>query len=82
MHVLVLCTWLGAYCFVFWGLPGDVLAAPESALCGWEGFILSGRDVLYSQAGWKSCNLLLLLLARELGFRAYGIQQCMRLNDS
>ena len=21
----------------WWDLPGDVLAAPESALCGWEG---------------------------------------------
>ena len=29
-----------AYCFVFWDLPGDVLAAPESALCGWIGVIL------------------------------------------
>ena len=23
-----------AYCFIFWDLPGDVLAAPELALCG------------------------------------------------
>ena len=29
-----------AYCFVTWDLPGDVLAAPESALCGWIGVIL------------------------------------------
>ena len=28
------------YCFIFWDLPGDVLAAPESALCGWIGVIL------------------------------------------
>ena len=28
-----------AYCFIFWDLPGDVLAAPESALCGWIGVI-------------------------------------------
>ena len=25
---------------LFWGLPGDVLAAPASALCGWAGRIL------------------------------------------
>ena len=24
-----------------WGVPGDVLAAPASALCGWKGVILS-----------------------------------------
>ena len=29
-----------AYCFIFWDVPGDVLAAPESALCGWIGVIL------------------------------------------
>ena len=29
-----------AYCFVYWDLPGDVLAPPESALCGWKGVIL------------------------------------------
>ena len=26
-----------AYCFIFWDLPGNVLAAPASALCGWIG---------------------------------------------
>ena len=29
-----------AYYFIRWGLPGDVLAAPELALCGWIGVIL------------------------------------------
>ena len=29
-----------AYCFIHWDLPGDVLAAPESALYGWIGVIL------------------------------------------
>ena len=28
-------------CFIFWDVPGDVLAAPESALCGWIGVVLS-----------------------------------------
>ena len=37
-HRLVLLC-VDAYCFVFWDLPGDVLAAPESALCGWIGVI-------------------------------------------
>ena len=35
-HRLVLLC-VDAHCFVFWDLPGDVLAAPESALCGWIG---------------------------------------------
>ena len=30
-----------AYCFIFWDLPRDVLVAPESALCGWIGVLLS-----------------------------------------
>ena len=38
-HRLVLLC-VNAYCFRFWDLPGDVLAAPESALCGWIGVIL------------------------------------------
>ena len=29
-----------AYYFIFWDLPGGVLAAPESVLCGWIGVIL------------------------------------------
>ena len=29
-----------AHCFILWGLPGDVLAAPEAALWGWIGVIL------------------------------------------
>ena len=39
-HRLVLLC-VDASCFIFWDLPGDVLAAPESALCGWMGVILS-----------------------------------------
>ena len=35
-HRLVL-LWVDACYFIFWDLPGDVLAAPESALCGWIG---------------------------------------------
>ena len=31
---------IDAHCFIFWDLPGDVLAAPEAALCGWIGVIL------------------------------------------
>ena len=38
-HRLVLLC-VDAYCLVFWDLPGDVLAAPESAMCGWIGVIL------------------------------------------
>ena len=29
-----------AYCFIFWDLPGDVQAAPASALCGLTAVIL------------------------------------------
>ena len=36
-RLVLLCA--DAYCFIFWDLPGDVLAAPESALCGWIGVI-------------------------------------------
>ena len=43
---------------------GDVLAAPESAMCGWIGVILlslslytCGSNHLSSQAGWNRCNL-------------------------
>ena len=39
IHRLVLLC-VAANCFVFWDLPGDVLAAPESVLCGWMGVIL------------------------------------------
>ena len=35
-HRLVLLC-VDAHCFVFWDVPGDGLAAPESALCGWIG---------------------------------------------
>ena len=38
-HRLVLLC-IDAHCFIFWELPGGVLAAPESALCGWIGVIL------------------------------------------
>ena len=29
--------------FIFWDVPGDVLAAPGSALCGWIGVVLLDR---------------------------------------
>ena len=35
-HRLVLLC-VDAHCFICWDLPGDVLAAPGSALCGWIG---------------------------------------------
>ena len=35
--LVLLC--VDAYCIILWDLPGDVLAAPESALCGWIGGI-------------------------------------------
>ena len=31
---------IDAHCFICWDVPGDVLAAPESGLCGWTGVIL------------------------------------------
>ena len=37
-RVIFLCA--DAYHFISWDLPGDVLAAPASALCGWNGVIL------------------------------------------
>ena len=44
IHALVfLC--VDAHCFIFWDLPGDVLATPESALCGWRGVILRSLSV-------------------------------------
>ena len=33
LHKLVLLC-VDVHCFIFWDLPGDVLAAPELALCG------------------------------------------------
>ena len=36
-RLVLLC--VGAHRFIFWDVPGDVLAAPESALCGWIGVI-------------------------------------------
>ena len=38
-HRLVLLC-VDAYCFIFWDVPGNVLAAPASALCGWIGVTL------------------------------------------
>ena len=38
-HRLVLLC-VDAYCFILWDVPGDVLAAPESPLCGLIGVIL------------------------------------------
>ena len=51
-RLVLLCVY--AYCFIFWDLPGDVLAAPESAI----GVILRCRgNHLLSHAGWNRCNL-------------------------
>ena len=38
-----------AYYFIFWDLPGDVLAAPESALCGWRGVRLLSLSLLVTR---------------------------------
>ena len=43
-HVLVLLC-VDAHCFIFWNPPGDVLAAPESALCGWTGVTPLSRSL-------------------------------------
>ena len=48
-HRLVLLC-VGAYRFIFWDLPGDVPAAPESALCGWMGVILLSVCLSCSQS--------------------------------
>ena len=48
-HRLVLCA--DANCFVFWDLPGDVLAAPELALCGWIGVIRFSLSLFLSMEG-------------------------------
>ena len=37
-HRLVLLC-VDAHCSIVWDLPGDVLAAPDSALCGWNAVI-------------------------------------------
>ena len=51
-HRLVLLC-VDAYCFICWDLPGDVLAAPESALCGWKGVTLLSLSLFsLSQPGW------------------------------
>ena len=47
-HRLVLLC-VGAYCFIFWDLPGDVPTAPESALCGWIGVILHSLSLSRSK---------------------------------
>ena len=71
-HRLVLLC-IDAHCFIFWDLPGDVLAAPESALwldrCNTHSLSLSTVDNtnvtmyhhLISQAGWNRCNLSIYL---------------------
>ena len=46
-HRLVLLC-VAAHCFISWDVPGDVLAAPESALCGWIGAILLSFGIHFS----------------------------------
>ena len=60
-----------AYCFLFWDLPGDVLAAPESATCAWIGVILLSLSVLHTSLslshalrGWNRCAIRLLFVKR------------------
>ena len=57
-HRLVLLC-VDAHCFIFWDLPGDALAAPESALCGWIGVIPHPLMRVCSSAlcGWKALIL-------------------------
>ena len=55
-HRLVLLC-VDANCFTFWDLPGAVLAAPESALCGWIGVILlRSQDVFRRTRRYPSVN--------------------------
>ena len=51
-----------AHCFIIWDVPGDVLAAPESALCGWIGVIL------------LSLSLIVLLDAKVTGLDGNGTE--------
>ena len=48
---------ISSFCLsALWDLPGDRLAAPASALCGWKGAILSARSVVWlciRLCGWK-----------------------------
>ena len=38
---------------LLWDLPGDVLAAPEAAMCGWKGVNIC---VCVSLSGWNKCK--------------------------
>ena len=41
---------------LLWDLPGDVLAAPASALCGWNGVILLFlREKYYTYPAPQGC---------------------------
>ena len=60
-HRLVLLR-VDAYRFVFWDLPGDVLAAPEPALCGWI-----GKTSLSLSLGSLGTSALRVASTRELG---------------
>ena len=53
-HRLVLLC-VDAGCFIFWDVPGDVLAAPESALCGWIGVILLSLSLSCKAHGHHTC---------------------------
>ena len=56
-HRLVLLC-IDAHCFIFWALPGHVLAAPESAL-GLERCNTS-LSLSLSQPGWLECHVIYL----------------------
>ena len=73
-HRLVLLC-VDAYWFIFWDLPGDVLAAPGAvpALCGWMGVILLSlsRNTLASAltadvTGREACTSCILLFFYSL----------------
>ena len=51
LRLVFLC--VDAYCFIFWDLLGDVLAAPASALCGWIGVILVTLSLVCMQCPWQ-----------------------------
>ena len=59
-----------AYCFIFWDLPRDVLVAPESALCGWIGVLLSLSLSLSQARAREPCALSAPDTSAQCSFRA------------
>ena len=55
-----------AHCSISWDLPGDVLAAPQPALCGWIGAIRS----LSGAMGILHCRICSLYAAAAAALRA------------